>query len=272
MSDKGIHSLRQSQEFGAKADTFLSWKIPITMATLNRSRLEYVIGAYDHINGWVLFAVPTGSNAYNDTILCLDVKTSEPLTADTANWYVWHMSGGIRIQDMQFLRDGTTGNNWKMMIATTKGDILYLSTDTFNDIQVDGTTDTTYTAEIQTAHNDYGSTLVTKRIGDVMVSIRPGGSYTPQFQVIFDYGARVSSTKSINMQSLGGAKWDSATWGGSVWSEGSHTRDDKIYAAGHGRTIGFRIFHPGDNEPWRVSKLDHQIMPLGEDTGDVAST
>jgi hypothetical protein len=128
MSDRGIHSLRQSQEHGARADSFLSWKIRPTWNTLNRARLEYAVGAYDHVNGWILFAVPTGSNTYNDTILCLDVKDADSLNAKDANWTIWKMTGGIRVQDMKFLRDGTSASNWKMMIATHLGDILYLST------------------------------------------------------------------------------------------------------------------------------------------------
>jgi hypothetical protein len=201
----------------------------------------------------------------------LDVQGQDTLTAENANWYVWKMAGGIRIQDMQFLRDGTTANGWKLMIATADGDILYLSTDTYNDIQVDGASSVIYPAELQTANNDYGTTLITKRLGDVMIPIRPGGDYTPQFQAVFDYGAKVSGTKKIEMRSLGGALWGSVAWGAALWSAAAHTRAAKIYGTGSGRTIGFRIYHSGNNEPWRVSKLDHQVMLLGEDTGDVAS-
>jgi len=270
VSDKGIHSLRQSQEHGERADTFLSWKIRPTFDTLNRSRLKYIVGAYDHVNGFVLFAVPTGSNTYNDTILCLDVKSVESLTSKDAIWYVWKMAGGIRIQDMKFMRDSS--DNWKLVIATHLGDILYLSTSTFSDISVDGSTSGIYVAELRTSHNDYGSTLVTKRLGDVMITMRPGGSYKPQFRAIFDYGARQSATHPLNMQPLGGSKWDAAVWGSGVWSETSHVRDEKVYASGSGRTIGFEISHPGEDEPWQISKIDHQVMGIGEDTGDVSST
>ena len=272
MSDKGIHSLRQSQEHGTKMDTFLSWKIRPTWDTLNRARLKYAVGAYDHVNGWVLFAVPTGSNTYNDTLLCLDVKDTESLTAKDANWYIWKMTGGIRVQDMQFLRDGTTADGWHLMIATHLGDILYLSTDTYTDIQVDGATVNTYVAELQTAHNDYGSTLVTKRMGDVMITLQPGGNYQPSFKTVFDYGARQSTPKNLNMQPLRGDEWGGFVWGAGYWSSASHTRDEKVYACGSGRTIGFNISHQGENQPWQISKIDHQVMLLGEDTGDVAGT
>jgi hypothetical protein len=269
ISDKGIHSLRQSQEHGARTDTFLSWKIRPTFASLNRSRLKYSVGVYDHINGWVLLAVPSGSNNYNDTILCLDVKSKESLSSKDAMWYVWKTRGGIRIQDMKFLRDSS--GDWKVVIATHLGDVLYLSSDTFSDISVDGSTSGIYETEIQTAHNDYGSTLTTKRIGDVMVALRPGGDHEPQFKTVFDYGARTSGTRGISMAVPTASTWGSAVWGTAAWGESTSIRSEKVYAAGAGRTIGFNIYHSGDDEPWRVSKIDHQVKLLGEDIGDVAS-
>jgi hypothetical protein len=266
MSDKGIHSLRQSQQHGARADTFLSWKIRPTWATLNRSRLKYAVGAYDHINGWVIFAVPTGSNTFNDLLLCLNVNDKESLTAENALWYKWKLTGGIRVQDMKFIRDSS--DDWKLAIATSKGDILYLSTDTYSDVSVDGTTSGIYLSLAQTAHNDYGSTLSNKRLGDAIVTIGPGGNYTPSFKVHFDYGARTSTGKDITMLPTGGFTLGTDVLGTGVLGAGVTTRDEKVYAQGHGRTIGFEISHAGDDQEWVVSKIDHQVMVIGEDTGD----
>jgi hypothetical protein len=268
MSDKGFHSLRQSQQHGTRADTFLSWKIRPTFATLNRTRMKYTVGAYDHVNGWVLFAVSTGSDTLHDTILALDVKDQNTLTAEDARWYIWKLSGGIRVNDMKFIRDSS--NDWKLAIGTSKGDVCYLDTSTFNDVQVDGSTTTAYEAKIQTAHNDYGSTLDTKRLGDIMITLAPGGSYNPTFKTHFDYGVRSSMNVSIDMSLPSEATWGTATWGTDLWGTGIGTRDEKIYGIGSGRTMGFEIKHEAADEPWRISKIDHQVMIDGEDTGDVA--
>jgi hypothetical protein len=266
MSYKGFHSLRQSQTHGARAGTFLSWKIRPTFASLNRSRMKYSVGAYDHVNGWVIFAVATGSDTANDTLLVLDVKDQDTLTAEEARWYVWKLSGGIRVVDMKYIRD--SNDDWKLALGTTLGDVLYLDTTVFNDVSVDGSTTSAYAATARTADNDYGSTLDTKGLGDIMVTLQPGGAYTPTFRAYFDYGSRKTGDRSLDMSIMAGATFGSGVFGTSVFATETSTRDEKVYGTGSGRTIGFEITHSASDEPWRVSKIDHQVMIQGESTGD----
>ncbi len=268
LSERGFHSLRQSQAHGSRAETFLSWKIRPLVKTFNVDRLKYAVGAYDFRNGRVVFAVSTGSNIYHDTLLCLDVKDEGPVTAKNARWTIWKVQhatpGSVRyINELKMLRD--EDNVWRLYFGTHLGEVGYFDDDTFADYGG------SYTSRFQTAHDAMGSTVSTKNLGDVMVTIAPGGTYTPIMKFHFDYGRRVSSNRFLTMPPTGGAQWSTAQWGQAAWAEGATTRNEKVYGSGSGRTIGFSVEHAAAGEPFFVSKIDYQVRISGEDTGDTAS-
>jgi len=89
----GIHSLAQSQEFGATVSEYLSWPIRKTWDTINHSRLKYASGTYWPNEGLVLFCVTSGGGTTNDLILCLDIKNSGRLTPSSVRWYKWYLNG-----------------------------------------------------------------------------------------------------------------------------------------------------------------------------------
>lgn len=263
ISNRGIHSLRQSQQFGAKADRFLSWKIRQTWATLNRARMSYIFGAYDFQNGRVVIAVATGSNTAADTLLVLDVKDQQELTSENARWSIWNLVG-VNLNDLIMARDETS--KWYLYGGTTTGDVVRFDENVFTDL------DSAYPVTFQTKHQAYDSTLRRKRLGDVMVTLAPGGDYTPKMQVIFDYGARVSQEHALKMQRPTGFLLGTSVLGGSDLLGGGPTiRDARVYAAGAGRTIGFKFSHTGGAEPFWVSRIDHQVSATGEARGDTAN-
>ena len=262
LSQFGIHSLRQSQQYGAKEDKFLSWKIRQTMKTLNISRLKYAVGAHDSQNGRVVFAVPTGSSTSNDTLLVLDTKGSNSLNADNAKWYIWRISG-VSINELLYARDAS--DNWHLYAGTTTGDVLRFSDDAFNDL------DAAYQSELQTAHNDLGSLLIRKTLGPIMVTLQPGGNYRPTMKFIFDYGQNISTSRQLSMKAPGGSLLGVGLLGGFMLGTAEVTRNEKVYGAGSGRTIGFNISHTGADEPYRVGKIDYLVAGMGQDAGDAAA-
>ena len=274
VSSRGIHSLRASQQFGARADAFLSWKIRPTWNTLNRNRMENIFGAYDHVRGNVVLAVATGSSTAADTLLVLDVKESQQITAQNARWTIWKIAGDdgtnttpptpFLLNDLAMARDAN--DNWHLYAGTVTGDVLRFSDDTFSDVGE------AYPVEFQTKHNDYGVLSRSKQLGDIMVTLQPGGSYEPKMSFIFDYGARQSSERALKMVAPLGFILGTSLLGGPDLLRGSATtRDEKVYGTGKGRTIGFKFSHSGGNEPFWVSKIDHQVNVLGEDVGDTAN-
>jgi len=272
LSQNGIHSLRQSQEHGARADTFLSWKIRRTFATINRNRMKYIVAGYDHVNGRALFVVPTGSNTFHDTFLVLDTKDTAELTADTARWMIWTLAlgAGIVIQKIKFARDSTGAFRW--YFATRAGDVLTLSDTIFADFNATAGAGTlAYETALQTNHDAFGSIGRRKTMGDLMLTLSPGGEYQPTYQTIFDYG-RQGSARALRMApapaDLLGTTF---VLGTSVLGGGPTIRDEKVYGTGSGRTVSHRISHNGANQPWFLHRLDVDLALSGEDQGDAAA-
>ena len=263
MSERGFHSLRQSQEHGNKADKFLSWKIRPFMKALNRDRMKYAVGAYDFQNGYVLFAVSTGSSTVHDVILCLDVKNAEPITADNARWSIWYISGSKNINELKYLRD--EDNVWRMYYGTTTGEVGYFDDDTFADLG------SPYQVKFQTSHDAAGGTSSNKNLGDVTVTIGPSGTYQPTMKFHFDYGRKISTKRLVEMPSASGDVWGTGEWGSAEWGTTVDLWDKKIYGSGSGSTVGFSVEHAAADEPFFVSSIDYQLRLVGEDTGDSSS-
>lgn len=266
LSRHGIHSLRQSQQFGSKEDRFLSWKIRVTFDNLNHTRLAQTVGAYWKEQGLILFAVPSGSNLTNDTILALDVKGVREITAETARWYIWHLGGSsaaIRsIVSMVPVRD-PTNNLWHIYAGNEFGDVFRLARDVTSDF--DGPAG--YAVEFQTHDDDAEAPGVRKGLGDVYVALQPGGDYSPTLRVVYDHGRRTSTQKPLNMP-FSTALWDQATWDVDEWSIENPTVRDKVYGTGSGDAFAFNFSHTGAGEPFYVSSLDYQLRAIGE-TADI---
>lgn len=273
MSERGFHSLRQSQAHGLKSDFFISEKIRPTFATIRRSRMKYSVGAYDDQLGVAVWAVTTGGNAAHNLLLVLDVKDQERITARNAHWYLWSLSGGLNINAMYFGR--SDDDDRRLYFGTTEGDVGYFDGEVFSDFTSAGGAASAYKAEIQTKHNDLGTTLERKTLGDGMITLQPGGTHKPSMTFIFDYGARRSSDRNLTMASVSGDTWagdgpvGTLVWGTGKWAPSTATRDEKFYGAGQFRTVAFNVSHSTANQPFRVGKIDYQAAGVGEATGNV---
>lgn len=265
LSSQGIHSLRQSQTHGFRADKFLSWKVRRTFATANQSRLRFSVGAYDFVNGWLIFAITTGSNTSLDTLLVLDVKQSNQLDAESARWYVWKIASGFRLNDLAFLRDAN--DDYKLYLFSQGGRVAALSTSVFSDIDDDGA-NSAYQVKISTKHDDEGTATNRKTVGDVHITLSPGGNYTPTYRTIFDYGQKLGTGKPLSMPAPGGFTLGSDTLGSGVLGADRVNRDDRVYSSGSGRTIGHEINHSAQDQPFFVSKIAYEVRLSGESQGD----
>lgn len=264
LSDRGVHSLRQSQQHGARDDKFLSWKIRNTFESLNRSRLQYATGAYDPVNGWVVFAVTTGENTAHDLLLVLDVKDTNDITSETARWYLWRLEGGLLVNELLFARSAAGAP--RLYFGSTLGDVGYITTETFRDFDSATATFSAYTTTFQTKHRaDYagGNLLDQKTVGDAVITLLPGGNYAPTARFIFDYGARSSVVYSMDMPASAAIVGTSLV-GRSVVGGDTPVGDARIYGVGAGRTVSFRFSHGGEDEPFRVGRVDYEIEVGGE--------
>lgn len=263
MSSKGIHSLRQSQQYGGKEDKFLSWKIRTTFQNVNRSRIQFATGSYWEDEGLVLFTVSTGSNTYNDTLLCLDIKGQEEITAESAIWYEWQLASSLKAT-MTFVARDSNGKP-RLYIGTTTGDVCRFNRDVYSDLG------SGYVVEMVTADDDFGNPGMVKVVGDTYLQVQPTGNYTPTMQYRFDYGQRTTSGRQIKLLPSSGGVWGTDAWGSMKWggTGAAATARRKFYGRGQGTTVAHRFAHAGVNEPFFLVSMTQEVAALGESAGDI---
>lgn len=259
ISENGIHSLRQSQQFGGREEKFLSWKIRDTFANATKSKLQNACGAYWPDEGLVLFAIPFLGGSDNTLILALDTRGENALTAENARWYKWSLSG-MNIASITIARD-TSGVN-RVYFGTYTGDILRLTRGIYDDIG------TAYGVHWRTKDNDYGRGDHEKGFGDIYPSMRPGGSYTPTMRLIYDRGLRQSDDYFLQMPNVVSV-WNTAAWDFGIWSEKDQITTAKQYGSGYGYTIGLDFRHTGKNEPFFLTRVVYEVSLEGESGGDL---
>jgi hypothetical protein len=129
-----------------------------------------------------------------------------------------------------------------------------------------------YTARAQTAHNDFGNSLFSKTLGDVMLTVGPGGDYNPSCTFVFDYGNKESTPRSVNMPSAAAddltLTLPGFTLPATLGAGSDIVGGDKLWGSGSGQTVGLRIEHTGPNQPWRVGNVVVELESNGEDVGN----
>ncbi len=258
LSSRGDHSLKSSQEFGARSETFLSWKIRQTFETINQSAITASVGAYDSRLGIVLFAVPTGSNTSPDTILCLDVKDKKSLTAENAEWDIWRLGSTGNDALVSAMWTGTDLNGQIRIHAGTKGgNVCHVDDDVHADLGA------AYRVHMRTKHYDYGEQAYEKSNGDIWINLQPGGNYTPTFRQVFDYGSRQASARQLAM-AIDSGVWGSITWDAFEWATDIASVLTKVYGVGAGQTIAYEFTHSAANEPFYIANIAPEVSILGE--------
>lgn len=267
LSEQGIHSLRQSQIHGNKSNRYLSWKIRKTFASLNKTRLKYATGAYWPEHGIVIFAVPTGSNAFNSLLLILDVRdadTEDGLTADNVAWYVGYVSGTDHNPQMLIQANDRTTEQQYIYGGNRKGDIFRFTTSNFSDMGEP------YNVHIRTRHADFDAPGVTKIPGNIEVWIQSNGKYSVNMNWVYDLGDRFSSNRIIRLENPGitipFVLDDTAVLGSGV-----KLQRKVEYGTGHGETIANDFQNSSANQPFWIARVTQQVAGLGDELGDVDS-
>ena len=259
LSDRGIHSLRQSQQFGSREDKFLSWKIRKTFDDTTKLSLQNACATQWPSEGLVVFSVPYLGSTTNRLMLALDVRGARDLNSETARWYIWQLSG-ITVPSMATARD--TSGNERIFFGSDAGHVAKFSRAVYSDLGL------AYQTRATTKHDDYGKVDHVKGFGDIYTSMRPGGAYKPAMTLLYDRGTRQSEPYEVDMP-ITVSLWGSSLWGSATWSETDQIIVDKHYGEGKGYTLGIDLAHSGSNQPWFVTKLAFQVSLEGESEGDV---
>lgn len=271
MSDRGIHSVLQSRRFGAKEDTFLSWKIRDTFESLSRERLPFTTGAYDPREGYITFLVSRGG-LLQDTILCLDTQGQESrtgrldLTAETARWHIWEIAAGVSPNIVKVLR-GPEGKP-RLYMGTLGGEVGHMNRAAYADF------DNGYPCRFQTAHTHLARPDVEKVWGDIWVDVQPGGNYQPTMQRIVNYGQDVLDAIPLDMPAdVAGSLLDGVDLLDSTFLlKGADVETFALheYERGRGTTGSLRFEHSGKDEPFFIANLSQEVGGLG-DAGDTST-
>lgn len=261
MSDRGIHSLRQSQQHSGREDSFLSWKIRRTFEGLSPDRLHLACGAYDSVEGWVLFAVSTASQTSHDKILCLDIKNSRDLTAENAIWYVWTIPEEFRINCMTEALDHQ--GNRRIYVGTVAdsdtASVGRFTRDVFTDFG------TGYNTTWCTRYADQGSPSIEKLLGNMYVDTAPPGNYSPTVKAKFDYGQRNDSPKALPLPGNPAGVWGTDSWNEFDWGSANQiVRQQKIYLQGRFHNVAFEFSHSSSNEPFYIAGFTQEMAPLAD--------
>jgi hypothetical protein len=171
----------------------------------------------------------------------------------------------LNITELLMASDSTGNENQHLYAGTETGDVIRFSPTVFSDL------DTAYPVEFQTHHDDHGVLMQEKTVGNIMVVLQPGGDYKPTFNIVFDYGKRMSNNRLLTMAPVGGAVFGTAVYGTDVWGDAGATRTEKVYGNGSGQTVGFKFSHNVANQPFLVGQLSYEIDGGAEDAGSASS-
>jgi hypothetical protein len=270
LSDKGIHSLRQSQIHGGRSDRYLSWKIRNTFKTINKTRLKYATGAYWKEQGIIIFAVPTGSNLYNDLLLIADVRDADSqdgLTADNIVWTIGRLTSATAgDHTAQVLIPSRDLSDEKPYIygGNRNGGVFRFNISVYSDLG------SPYQAHLRTRHDDYGAPYVTKIPGNMEVWVESAGDYSIIANWVYDLGRRTSFARSIDL-SVDALTLPFTLDETAVFGSGINLQRKVLYGTGHGETIAHEFRHGGTNQPFWIARVAQQVGGLGDEIGDLDS-
>jgi hypothetical protein len=263
VSDEGVHSLMETQREGNYSRRrYLSWMIRKTFATVNRTRLRYIVGAPWPEFGLAIFSVPTGSALENDKLLVLDLKdTAGSLNADNAIWYPWLTDGNLSYLAYGRTADGIPRLYW----GDYNGNVGIFTTATYSDLGV------AYTAKFRTKYTDFNAATATKTLGDLYVDVgRPTSStdYSILCQPVFDWGRKPGEAFSLQLTEAGSFILDVSLLDVGVLGDSESVYHFKLYGTGSCYTGGFYFAHTGVNEPFYVHRIAGEVSVAGESSSD----
>jgi hypothetical protein len=253
LSEDGIHSLSMSQQYGNRDQTYLSWPIRKTFDRLNRSRLKYAKSAYWPNEGIVLFAVSTGANVVNDTILCLDIKNAQRLSPENVRWYVWRLNGAT-VNTMKLARG--SDNKPYIYFGGNAGEVVRFDRHVYSD------NGASISATFQTKNEDFGLPSREKHIGDVYIGLQGNGNYTVQHSILVDDGQSTTQHSLLEVPT-GTGIWGTALWGQFTWGGEGSIKRHRVPGVGSGVTVSHRFSHSGASEPFWLSFLSQEIFSSG---------
>jgi len=262
LSEHGIHSLRQTQQFGASEDKMISWKIRPLFRTINRAAIQNAVGSYFREEGVVVFAVPTGSDTFNSLILILDVKGQKEVTSESARWFTARIAPGTSSGKITTLFPArSSAGRWYLYGGTQGGDVFRFDDTSNEDFG------SAYEASFQTPWADFGAPQQQKILGDLYCQLQPRGDYAARVSVMADFGARTSGPYTVALPGTGNPEYGAAIYGDATYGTQQITNQKRIYATGFGTNFSIRVTRSAAAQPYYIAKLAGRVAPHGVSRG-----
>lgn len=262
MSEDGIHSIVQSQEYGDKANALLSWDIRRTWDNLDREKMDQAYAAYWQTEGIVLFLVSEGSGT-NNLILAMDIKGAQRLTPESVRWYKWRLASGIVPSVMKAARD-SNGKPY-IYVGGTLGQVCRFERDSYSDLGQ------AYRTDFRTFDDDFDMPSKEKDIGDTFFQIQGNGDYEISHQLVLEDGQRNGAVTTVQVPSAG-ALFGAGLFGTGKFGSELRTNRQRVASVGSSNTVSQRFFHTGANEPFWVGLVDQQVAVSGPGEDEEANT
>ena len=207
-----IHAIHElAQRFGAVGVQSVSRKIKNHISTFSKSMIKYVTGVYDQERGWAIWSVPYGAGATaKNELLVLDVNDF-PLDEPDHRIAKFHRWTGISANVMAMMARDTSAVANSSEPSATGENFLYFGnqtgwvkrfTDTISYDETDAGAQTVIESEIATKYFDFGQPDEQKSVVEVRWNMEPAQTVAgPSAVIEYDFGARRSNTRTIDMNS-----------------------------------------------------------------------
>ncbi len=279
-----IHAIHEvARGFGAIGVQSMSRKIKNHTSSFARSMIKYVDSAYLSDRGWCVWSVPYGLGATSkNELLVLDVNDF-PLDAPDhrlARWHRWTNVAANRITAMN--RDTSSVANSTEPLATGE-QFLYFGTitgwvkrftDTISYDETDAGVQSDIQTDVATKYFDFGQPDDQKSVVEVRWNMEPAQAIVgPSVKIEYDFGARSSSTRQIDMDSNLASNdvldstfiLDTST----LASESSITTS-KDYFRGAGSVASVRLSKAlSGTQQWKMQQMVLLVEQRGEGTESI---
>jgi len=279
MSEKGVHSLRTTQEYGDVKESYLTFPIADLWEEINHERTQHAQSVYIPRLGLYMLGIPTKESRYMNKLLAFSVVSKQ--------WQIWDVGSfsSISIGPRRGLESDSV--------------YIYLVTDTDNDLgklavlNFDDQTDWDQTIDVSSITNtDFGtSTAITTKIepGDLFVEspeirfrkksidriqfyINSPGNMDATVKYSWDGGDEDNDTISLNPnreKAFGNGYALGDNWPGNALGDDDTTATTSFRPRGSGHTFRMRI---EDSNTGRLAYLEADAAVSFHDTDYSPST
>lgn len=244
MSDRGVHSLAATDQFGDFSSSFISKDIQKDINTWNNGRYKNIWAAFiPNINS-VAFAVTPDGSTVNSEIHLFNIDDKQ-----------WYRFIGVTAESLWRIK---LNNADTIMIGNDAGRIAYLSSEEFNDLG----SAIPFVVKTGTIYPD-NSPLTVKGFKKVSLFYRPKGDYTLTARFKIDNYAQQTLTFDLSgdFDALG----TEFTLGTSILGLDSAVPSVSLPVDGYGHGFSLELVQNDLNEEAEIYGFAVEYEPAGDD-------